>query len=306
MPGLSVIVPATDRPPTLARCTEAIRAAADPPEEVIAVEDADRPGPAAARNAGADRATQEVLVFVDSDVLPHPDSLGRVRRAFREEPALAAIFGSYDDAPPAPDTVSGFRNLLHHHVHQTGAGPAQTFWAGLGAVRRDAFEAVGGFDEERFPLASVEDIDLGMRLARAGHAIRLDPEIQGTHLKEWGLAEMVGTDFHRRGVPWVIALLRHGSPRDSLNLAWRHRASALASVLGIGALAVRRPRVALAAAAGLVVLNAPFYLLLWRRRGPWQATAGVGLHVVHHLTSAAAVPAGLAKALVTRPESKSI
>src|SRR5205807_8681242 len=62
-----------------------------------------------------------------------------------------------------------------------------TFWAGLGAVRRDAFEAVGGFDAERYLVPSVEDIDLGARLATTGHRIELDPAVQGTHLKAWSL-----------------------------------------------------------------------------------------------------------------------
>ena len=43
----------------------------------------------------------------------------------------------------------------------------------------------------------------------------------------------------------------------------------------------------------LVVLNHDFYGLLWRRRGPLEAAAGVALHVVHHLTAVAAVPVGL-------------
>jgi hypothetical protein len=41
----------------------------------------------------------------------------------------------------------------HEHVdravHVSSPGPAATFWAGLGAIRRDAFDAVGGFDEWR-------------------------------------------------------------------------------------------------------------------------------------------------------------
>ena len=93
------------------------------------------------------------------ELIPVADALARIRAAFADDPGLTAVFGSYDDAPPG-GTVAAFRNLLHHHVHHRGAGPASTFWSGLGAIRRDAFLAVGGFDGERFPHPSVEDVDL--------------------------------------------------------------------------------------------------------------------------------------------------
>ena len=83
---------------------------------------------------------------MDADVAVHADAFRRIRAAFTADPGLTAVFGSYDDDPPALGAVSGFRNLLHYHVHQSSAGPAGTFWAGLGAVRRDAFAEAGGFD----------------------------------------------------------------------------------------------------------------------------------------------------------------
>ena len=57
MTRLSAIVPATNEPATLDRCVAAIRTAEEPPEEVIVVSEASAPGPAAARNEGAERAT---------------------------------------------------------------------------------------------------------------------------------------------------------------------------------------------------------------------------------------------------------
>jgi GT2 family glycosyltransferase len=290
---MTAIVPATNRPPTLRQCVEAIQAAADGPDELVVVEEAPEPGPAGARNEGARRATGDLLVFVDADVLPHEDAFARLRAAFSASPELTAVFGSYDDQPPARGVVAGFRNLLHHHVHQRGGGPATTFWAGLGAVRREAFVAVGGFDAARYPRASIEDVELGSRLAAGGARIALDPRVQGTHLKSWTLAEMVRTDFALRGVPWVALLLREGRASDTLNLGWRHRASAAAALVGAAAAARRRPVPALGAAATLVALNASFYALLARRRGPGQAALGVGLHAVHHLTAVASLPAGL-------------
>ena len=178
-------------------------------------------------------------------------------------------------------------------MHQQGAGRATTFWAGLGAIRRDAFLAARGFDAERYRVPSIEDIELGMRLADGGARIELDPELQGTHLKEWTLEGMVSTDLWRRGVPWVELLLREHGHSTTLNLGWRHRASAVVAVLGALGAAARRPRAAAAALALLAWLNRDFYALLARRHGPGMAALGVGLHAVHHVTSAAAVPAAV-------------
>src|SRR5438128_3058306 len=157
MATLSVVIPATDGRPTLDRVVDAVRNAVHAPEEVIVV---DRPrllGPAAARNLGARKATGDVLVFLDADVEVHQDAFERIRSVFDSDGDLAAVFGSYDDDPAAGGVGSDFRNLLHNHVHHEGAGVAATFWAGLGAIRRDVFLQLGGFDEQRFPCSSIED-----------------------------------------------------------------------------------------------------------------------------------------------------
>jgi glycosyltransferase involved in cell wall biosynthesis len=273
---------------------DAIRDSSDPPEEVIVVTEPSRVGPAAARNAGAERATADILVFVDADVIVHSDAIGRIRAAFGRDPSLNGLFGSYDDEPGAPGAVSGFRNLLHHHVHQQAAGPAETFWAGLGAIRRLAFLDAGGFDEAWFPRASIEDVELGMRLVAGGSRIRLDPEILGTHLKRWTLLGMLRTDFARRGIPWIGLLLRSRTVPRHLNLGWHHRLSAVSSLLVLFAVLRRRPALLAGAVLALVGLNRSLYALVLRRLGPGGAVAGLGVHVLHHLAATASVAAGIA------------
>jgi len=294
MTTLSVVVPATDAPPTLAACLEAIRNSTSPPDELIVVDAPFRLGPAGARNIGSRRATGDVLVFVDADVIVHDDAFARLRTWFDGDEPPDAVFGSYDDAPSAQGVVSSFRNLLHHHVHQEAAGVVASFWAGLGAVRRSRFEELGGFDERRYPRPSVEDIDLGVRLTDAGGRIVLDPAVLCTHLKQWTLRDMARTDLFRRGIPWVELMLRHRRVGGDLNLSWRNRASAVSVAGGIVAgLAGRRVLLA-GATAAFLALNARFYGVLRRKRGAGEAAAGVGLLAVHHALALISVPGGLA------------
>ena len=290
---LTVVVPATDEPATLPRCLAAL-ARSDEPHALELVTVAARGGPAAARNAGVARGGGEIVVFVDADVEVHTDALRRLRERLDGDPGLAAVFGSYDARPAAPQVVSRFRNLLHYHVHTTSAGEASTFWAGLGAIRRDAFDAAGGFDEQRFERPSIEDVELGMRLCDRGGRIVLDPAVRGTHLKRWTLRSMIRTDFASRGVPWVALALERRGAGTALNLSWRHRAAACAALLAVVALALRRPRLSAAALIGMIATDMSLYVLLGRRGGLRLALAGVPLHLLHHLTAALSVPAGVA------------
>jgi glycosyltransferase involved in cell wall biosynthesis len=290
---LTAVIPATDRRETLDRVVAAVQRAAAPPEELIVVDEPPHLGPAAARNRGSRQASGDILVFIDADVEVHDDAFMRIRRAFEGDAGLAALFGSYDDDPGADGLVSDFRNLLHHYVHHQGAGAATTFWAGLGAIRRDVFLALGGFDEVRFPTASVEDIELGLRLHTRGGRILLDPAIQGKHLKEWTLPSMAKTDLLRRGVPWLRLVLERRSLSTALNLGWSHRLGTGASLLLVAAVTRRKPWLAGGMMAFLAALDWRFYMLLWRRGGVPLVAASVPLYVVHRLTSAAAGPIAL-------------
>jgi hypothetical protein len=285
--SLSVVIPATDRRPTLERVVRAIERARAAPEQVIVVDEPHGLGAPAARNRGARRATGEVIVFVDSDVEVHEDVFERIRAVFDGDAELAAVFGSYDDDPQGDSVVSDFRNLLHHFVHHRGAGRAATFWTGLGAVRRDRFVAVGGFDER---LAWLEDIELGMRLDRRGDRILLDPAIQGKHLKNWTVPGMLESDLLHRGVPWLRLMLEDRSFSSGLNLSRRDRVGTGLAALLLVALVRRDLRGAALIAALLIAVDAEFYGFLYRRGGVRLLGVGVPLHAAHRIVSVAAVP----------------
>ena len=325
---VSVVVPVHHGGAAFRACADALVRALAPGDELVVVADGetdgawrtlpaapcavrtvvrDAPGgPAAARNAGAAVARGDVLFFVDADVVVPPGAVERVRRAFaapETAPALAALVGSYCDRPAHPAFLSQYRNLLHHYTHQTAGETVQTFWGACGAVRRDVFASVGGFDE-RYRTPSVEDVELGYRLSDAGHAIHLDRGLQVTHLKAWPAGRMLHTDLFRRAAPWTELLLRTRRTERQLNVDARSRASvALVAVAGLALLgAPVRPRVAGAvgalAASAFVATNASFYSFLQKERGlrfalrvvPWHAAysvcsgLGLALGAAHHAT----------------------
>ena len=308
---LSVIVPVLNGIGTLPKCLKALNDSARPPDELIVVDDGSTDasataaeqagamvlhvaggprGPAAARNLGVKHASGDVLVFVDADVTAHRDTLERIADRLESDPELGAVFGSYDDAPTALGVISQYKNLLHHYVHQTTRGEASTFWAGCGAVRREAFEAVGGFDAETYASPSIEDIELGVRLRKAGYRIRCCPEVLATHAKRWTLAGWIRTDVALRAVPWTRLILREGSMPDDLNLDVRSRACAVASLgaLGSGVFAPWYAWAGVACVLGLTFVlacNAGLFRLFYRRGGFSFAAACLLLHVTYYVYS---------------------
>lgn len=248
---VSVVMPAFNAAPFLARSLPPLIALAQSGLvlEVLVVDDgstddtaalaahlgatvvaaADRAGPAAARNLAARRARGQVLWFVDADVVPHPGTAERLLEHFAD-PALSAVFGSYCDEPPEPGFFSQYKNLVHHYYHQRNGGLSRSFWSGCGAVRRQHFLAVGGFDAQLFPRPSIEDVEFGHRLHRAGLTTTLDPTLLCTHLKRWSLAQLVAVDVRARALPWCRLVLVGRAPDDELNMAAAERRSAVLAV----------------------------------------------------------------------------
>jgi len=190
-------------------------------------------GPAAARNLAAKKANGEILLFVDADVVVKSDTISKAVDAFRRDPKIAAVFGSYDDSPAEKNFLSQYKNLQHHFVHQISNPEASTFWAGLGAVRREVFASIGGFDSEKFAVPSIEDIELGLRLKSAGYRILLDRNIQAKHLKKWTATSLVKTEIFCRAAPWSKLILTSQGMINDMNLKTGDRWSSVFVALSL-------------------------------------------------------------------------
>jgi glycosyltransferase involved in cell wall biosynthesis len=312
-----VIIPVHNGGDSLRRCLSALTGISPPPGEIIVVADActdgsvalaesfgvttlqtpRRSGPSRARNLGAQTARGDILFFVDADVEVRPDTIDQVAAAFRDHPELTAVFGSYDDAPAEGNFLSQYKNLLHHYTHQTAEEVASTFWSGCGAIRRDVFLSAGGFDSG-FERPAIEDIELGYRLKRDGHLIRLRKSLQVKHLKRWGVISLLKTDFFARAIPWTRLILRDRRMMNDLNLRYASRASVvlvyvlLGALIGTwwwpGALAIAGLAVAL-----LVALNFKLYSFFHRQRGFWFALRVIPWHWLYFFYSGLAFALGI-------------
>jgi len=321
-PRLSAVIAAYNSANTLGECLTALERSAIRPCECLVVLDGatdgsasiaqhhgvrvisreERQGPAHARNVGLGLAQGDLILFLDSDVAIHPDAIPRILDHFQDDPALDAVFGAYDDTPAAPGFVSQYRNLLHCYTHRQGHSSACTFWAGCGAIRKEAFLRCGGLDES-YSRPAVEDIEFGLRLHAAGGRILLDPAIQVKHLKCWGLANMVKTDIFDRGIPWTRLILRSGRMPDDLNLRWSQRVSVALSLLSVAALPFADGTITAISLLALLGLNWPFFSFLRAKRGAWFAIGAFPIHALFHLYSGIAFCLGLGAHLMSASRS---
>ncbi|UCG72782.1 MAG: glycosyltransferase [Chromatiales bacterium] len=323
---ISVIVPVYNGGEQLRRCLEALAGSERVPDEVIVVDDGSTDdsaqsaadfgfrtirldsgpnGPAMARNHGvAASSDPDILLFIDADVVVGPQTVARVEEHFHKHADVAAIFGSYDDDPPERNITSLYKNLLHHYTHQNSDRESSTFWAGCGAIRSEAFVAIGGFDAG-YRRPAVEDIELGSRLCAAGYRIHLCPEIQVKHLKRWTPQSMVSTDIFCRALPWSRLVVSQGQLPNELNLRMENRFSAMAAVALV--LSLFTSLVFPAALLAAMVFAALFVLLNWQLLTFFSAQGGVlfgmaaaVLHLFYYLYSTAALAWVIVEATLSR------
>ncbi|MDP9806300.1 cellulose synthase/poly-beta-1,6-N-acetylglucosamine synthase-like glycosyltransferase [Trueperella bonasi] len=196
-PSVSVIVPAYNEGVVLGDCIGSILNSGYPRLEVIVVNDgstdnteevmerfSDRAititqengGKGSALNAGIERASGEILMFVDADGIFTEDTIPNMLAGFRNK-NVGAVCGN-DQPVNTHNVLTRILTLMTH----TGTGLARRGVALLGmlpivagnsgAFRASAIRAVGGFRDDTLG----EDLELTWRIQEAGYEVEFAPD----------------------------------------------------------------------------------------------------------------------------------
>jgi len=176
-----------------------------------------------ARNGGVARGGAEWLVFLDADVLPPPDLLDRY---FVPPPnaRVGVLAGAVaDEEPPADKATPAARYAwLKSSMSQDitlADGRFAFAQTANAAVRRVAFEQVGGFEER---VRSGGDADLCFRVRAAGWELERREQAAVVHRNRQTIPRMLAQRArHGAGAAWLSQRWPGALPRRRWpGLAW--------------------------------------------------------------------------------------
>lgn len=148
------------------------------PDGVRCIALPDNVGIPAGRNAGVRAVSGDLLFFLDDDAcLADEHTLLHLAERFEADPGLGAV------QPRIVDPASG--TTLRRWVPRLHVGdPSRSseicaLWEGVVAMRRDVFDAVGGWPDEFFYMH--EGIDLAWRVWDSGRTVRYAGDVVANH-----------------------------------------------------------------------------------------------------------------------------
>lgn len=134
-------------------------------------------------NTGARTSTGDLLVLLNTDVIPEKDFLASVLPLFKDDGVFAISFSEKGYSWAKGKFENGF---VEHGLGTKTKKVHDTFWVsgGSGIFRRDYWMTLGGMDEKLFSPFYWEDLDLGYRALKRGYKLLWDPDSRVLHKHE--------------------------------------------------------------------------------------------------------------------------
>jgi glycosyltransferase involved in cell wall biosynthesis len=186
-------------------------------------------GAAAARNRGAAEARGDILVFLDSDVVPDPVLLEEHLTSHRVHDRVLTV--GRTRALPA-EHFDLFYEVLGDDIFASDHGDKEkplTFQQVLSrnfSLPRESFFEVGRFDQD-FPGSGFEDIEFAYRATQLGFDVLYNPRAAGDHhhtgtlseVSRWMYNYQVSAVLLMKKHPEIRGQIRH--LRDKEPIQWR-------------------------------------------------------------------------------------
>jgi GT2 family glycosyltransferase len=230
-----------------------------------------------------------------------PDTLNRIHNFFSSN-HYAALSGICGGGKAQGNLATQYKNLWMHYSYLHSPEDFDWFISGVGAVKREIFFDLKGFDISFETKTGGGDLEFGRRLKKAGQEIFLDKELRAEHLKQHTLFSLIHNDYNR-SKGWFKLILGKKMVRDvvkklrianiypgfmisvfvafllfvSLFLSlWSSRFLLMAMILGLIYLSV----------------NYPLFRFLQKRGGMGFLLRVIPLSIVDHLVSGVGVMVG--------------
>ncbi|MFX0133844.1 MAG: galactosyltransferase-related protein, partial [Candidatus Hodarchaeota archaeon] len=167
---------------------------------------------------------------------------------------------------------------------------ASTFWSGFGAIKKDIFITLNGFDQNKYSNPCIEDIEMGSRLKQMGHQILLYKQLQVKHLKHYSFTNLWRSDIFDRAIPWTVMMLSNKEFTNDLNLKIEHKLSAGILLLIIFSILMTVKSIWFVAVIGILltmffIMNHDFYRFFYNKRGRLFMLKVVPFHFLYYLYS---------------------
>lgn len=207
--NLSIVIPLFNSEKTIELCLDAITSSKSNDDEIIVVNDCssdqslklitkynckiihhlENRGAGSSRNSGTKEAKNELIVFVDSDIIVTKVHLELIRNYFVEHEKVHTITAGSSMDKKGLNFFSDFKKVYMHYILKNGATNVNYVYGSLCATRK------AGYVPWPEKIRLTEDSLWGYQQSQLGLEVHLLKQIEPIHLKEYSFLSLIKNDF---------------------------------------------------------------------------------------------------------------